>query len=451
MRLKTLTLGLLCAGLCQTAMAIDLLQAWQTALDKDPNILAARAANAARQERVPQAYAQLLPNVSANFGRNKNNLRTVQPGALGTISDTRDEYFSSNKTISLRQPLYRPYQTAQYRQSLAQADDAAAQLERDTQNVAVRIGGAYFEALLAIDQLALIGAQKASVTTQLDASRKALSAGSGTRTDIDEAKARLDLVVAQELEAQQNLDFTRRQLEVLIDQPAGELAYVDPAKLELLPPDPATLDEWIQRAELNSPEGRALVAQIEAARQEVDKAKSGHLPTLDAIAQRSRSESENVTRVSSTFDNTSFGFQLSIPLYAGGGVNSAIRQGLAELERAEQALEAGKRDLAIRVQREYRGVTEGVLKIRAYEQAVRSADLLISSTRKSLQAGSRTIVDVLNAEQQKTLAARDLAQARYVYLVSRIRLLALVGDIDVARMQQINNWLSSAQPAGNPG
>jgi outer membrane protein, protease secretion system len=162
------------------------------------------------------------------------------------------------------------------------------------------------------------------------------------------------------------------------------------------------------------------------------------LPTLDAVVQRSKSESENVTRVSSTFDNTSFGFQLSIPLYAGGGVTSQVRQAIAEQDRAEQALEAGKRDLAIRVQREFRGVTEGILKIRAYEQAVKSAELLVTSSRRSLQAGSRTIIDVLNAEQQRTLAARDLAQSRYLYL--------LVGDVDLARMSQINGWLGTLQP-----
>lgn len=446
MRLKPLGAALLLLGLGQAAWSMDLLQAWQTALQRDPNILASRAANASRQERVPQAYAQLLPNVSANFGRNKNDLRTIQPGLLGSVSDTREQYFSSNQTLSVRQPIYRPFQSAQYRQSKAQADDAAAQLERDTQNVAVRIGGAYFEALLAIDQLALIGSQKASVTTQLDAASKALRGGAGTRTDVDEARARLDLVLAQELEAKQNLDFTRRQLEILLGESAGELAAVDPDKLELVPPDPASLDEWIARAEENSPEGRALSAQVEAAKHEVDKAKSGHLPTLDAVAQRSKSESENVTRVSSTFDNTSFGLQLSIPLYAGGGVSSQIRQAIAELDRAEQALEAGKRDLAIRVQREFRGVTEGILKIRAYEQAVKSAELLVTSSRRSLQAGSRTIIDVLNAEQQRTLAARDLAQSRYLYLISRIRLLALVGDVDLARMSQINGWLGTLQP-----
>ena len=446
LRLKPLGAAVLLLGLSQAAWSMDLLQAWQTALQRDPNILASRAANASRQERVPQAYAQLLPNVSANFGRNKNDLRTIQPGLLGSVSDTRERYFSSNQTLSVRQPIYRPFQSAQYRQSKAQADDASAQLERDTQNVAVRIGGAYFEALLAVDQLALIGSQKASVTTQLDAASKALAGGAGTRTDVDEARARLDLVLAQELEAKQNLDFTRRQLEILLGETAGELAAVDPDKLELVPPDPALLDEWIARAEENSPEGRALLAQVEAARHEVDKAKSGHLPTLDAVAQRSKSESENVTRVSSTFDNTSFGFQLSIPLYAGGGVTSQVRQAIAEQDRAEQALEAGKRDLAIRVQREFRGVTEGILKIRAYEQAVKSAELLVTSSRRSLQAGSRTIIDVLNAEQQRTLAARDLAQSRYLYLISRIRLLALVGDVDLARMSQINGWLGTLQP-----
>ena len=193
--------------------------------------------------------------------------------------------------------------------------------------------------------------------------------------------------------------------------------------------------------ELNNRHLQSIKAQVEAARNEVDKAQSGHYPTLDAIAQWSRSQSENVLNVQSSYTNRALGLQLNVPLYSGGYVNSTVRQALANLERAEQLLEANRRDLAVNVHKEFRGVTENMAKIRALEQALRSADQLVLSNRKSLQAGSRTLVDVMNAEQQRMATLRDLAQSRFMYLISRIRLLALTGSADTDAVANINQVL----------
>ena len=130
-----------------------------------------------------------------------------------------------------------------------------------------------------------------------------------------------------------------------------------------------------------------------------------------------------------------------MPLYAGGYVSSTVREAVAAQERARELLEAGRRELALRVHREFRGMTEGVLRIRALEQAVRSGEQAVLSNRKSFEAGIRTTLDVLNAEQQKTLALRDLAQARYVYLVSRLRLQSLAGQDQFSNITQANSAL----------
>jgi len=118
-----------------------------------------------------------------------------------------------------------------------------------------------------------------------------------------------------------------------------------------------------------------------------------------------------------------------------------VRQAVAEHVRTKENLEAVRRDLAVRVHREYRGVTEGVLKVRALEQAVKSGNQLVTSSRRSFEVGSRTMVDVLNAEQQLQIAQRDLAEARYVYLASRVRLNALVGNPIDDTVRQVNAWL----------
>ena len=440
---KPLLLCSLLLSLSGTVLSMDLLQAYQAAQQQDATILASRAAAQAGRERLPQARSQLLPNVAMSVGRNQNNLVNTTPNSLGQEQTSETHYPSLNRTLTVRQPLFRSYLAAQYRQAEAQVQDAEASLAQDEQNLAVRVSGAYFEAMLTHEQLALVLAQRTAYTTQLDAARKSLAAGSGTRTDVDDAQARLDMNAALEIEARQNVSYTLRQLEMLVNQPVDKLATLDVARLELLQPQPNVLQDWIARAETGNPQLQSLRAQVETSRQEVKKAGSGHYPTLDAVAQWSRSESENILNVASRYTNASVGLQLNIPIFSGGYVNSSVRQALAGQEHAEQALEAGRRDLGVRVYKEFRGVTENIPKVRALELALRSADQLVLSSRKSFQAGSRTVIDVLNAEQQRMVVLRDLAQARYMYLIARIRLLALVGAADDEAVAAINRMLKS--------
>lgn len=330
---------------CTTAKALDLSEAYQAALVQDATLRAARSTAAAGQEQLPQARAQLLPNISASASRNRNQLSSTTPDIFGRTNTSNYGYPSRNETLTVRQPLFRKYQLANLSQVQAQVDDANAVLDTEVQNLAIKVGAAYFEALLAQDQLALDLAQQAAYRIQLDAARKTFAAGSGTRTDIDEAQARLDMAIAHELEAWQNVAYTRRQLQVLVNQPIDTLAALDTQRLQLAAPEPDSVDYWTARAEQHSPEIRVLQARVEVARLEVDKAAAGHLPTLDVVAQWSRSASENILTVTSRYTSRSFGLQLNVPLYAGGSVDSSVRQALAAKDRAQEVLEAGRRDL----------------------------------------------------------------------------------------------------------
>ena len=423
------------------APVMDLKQVYQAALEQDATIRASRATADSGRERLPQARAGLLPQISASAGRNNNNLDTTAPNILGTPVTTNEKYLSDNKTLQLRQPLVNMQRWLQFQQAKSVVEEVEANLDRDLQNLVVRVAGVYFEALMADEHLDLVLAQKKTYTALVDAAKKGLAAGSGTRTDIDDAQSRLDMAAAQELEARQNQDLARRQLQLLVNQPVNQIAKLNVAALQLSAPMPANLDDWTRKAEQASPEIRAMQARLDAARREVSKAQAGHLPTVDAVAQWSNSGSENITRVNSRFENKTIGLQLNIPLYSGGYVNSTIRQAVAEQTRAEESLEALRRDLGVRVHKEYRGVSEGVLRVRALEQAARSAEQMMKSTQMSLTAGSRTQLDVLNAQQQFTLALRDLAQARLVYLLSKVRLASLVGDDAMVSIEQVNGSL----------
>ncbi len=435
-------LALALSAVCSATPAMNLLQAYEAALEQDANIRAGRAALSSGLERLPQARSQLLPLVNASFGRNQNQLSTTSVNILGNESVTRDDYFSFNQSLTLRQPLFNLPRYFQYKQAQDLVEESQANYDREIQNLVVRVGGAYLEALLAAESLKLVEAQKRQYTTVLDAARRALSAGTGTRTDIDDAQSRLDMALANELEARQNEDYTRRQLEVLVNVPVKTLSGLGAQGVGALSEVVKALPEWVELAQTGNPEVKALSARVEAADKDILRAKSAHAPTLEAIAQWSNSGNENVTRINSSFENKAIGLQLTVPLYQGGAVSSQVRQAVAEKTRAAESLEALRRDLSLRVHKEYRGITEGSLRIRALEQAQRSAAQMLDSTIKSQRAGVRSILDVLNAEQQVASVNRDLIQARYVYLISRLRLNALAGQDPLASVTEINQAFS---------
>ena len=434
-----LGLGLLaCLGAqAQATPPLALLQAWRVALVNDPTLRAAQAAAAVGRERVPQALAQLRPNLQVAINQIQNDSQREALDIFGKLRATREQYVSDSTTLSLRQALYRPQQMAQLRQARQVVKNAEAVLQRETQTLAVRVAGTYFDALLARDQLALVAAQKQFLETQLDAARKTFARGAGTRTDVDETRARLDMNRVLQLEALQQIDLTRRQLQALLNQPFGELAQLDPPRLDLAGPQPPTLDAWLDAAAQASPDLLAQQALLDAAREEITRANAAHLPTLDLVAQVQDSRSENATSPQTGYLNTSFGLQLTVPLYGGGYQSSVQRQALADYERLSALLDAARQDLGVRVHKEFRGVTEGVARARALEVAVQSADVAVDSARKSLVAGLRTTLDVLNAEQLRMQTLRDLAQARYNLLMSTVRLHALTNRVDEGMMVRL--------------
>ena len=235
------------------AQVLDLAQAYRLASENDANIRASRAATEARAERLPQARSQLLPNVSASASAFRNNLVSTVPGFGGVPIVSHLHYNSSSRALTLRQPIYRPFQMADYRQAKAQVEQANAELERDEQSLAVRLTTAYLQLLGAQDQLELVLAQKAAYQTQLESARKRFAGGAGTRTDIDEAQARYDLSVAQELEARQNLGYTRQQLQSMVVEPVSDIARIDEARLPLAPPTPDSAERPSWRSTRREP------------------------------------------------------------------------------------------------------------------------------------------------------------------------------------------------------
>ena len=432
------------AALATPAHAIDLLQAYRLAIQNDARYQAARADAAASREAEPQALSQLLPNFNANLQRSDNSADITSRNILGHPVTNRQDYISSNYAVSVRQPLYRRFNFVALEQAKFQVASAEANLDRNLQDLLTRVSGAYFDALMADETLGQVLVQKEAYAAQLKSSQRRFEAGQGTRTDIDDAQTRYDMILAQELEARQNVDYSRRQLQLITNQPVHQLAVLTPAHLQLVEPQPVRPEEWVQRGEDVNPELKALRANIQAAEQEVAKANAGHHPTVDLVAQRSRQQSASENTINQGYLTTSVGLQVTIPLFAGGYYTSQARQAEAALDKARQQYEARRREIDLAIRKEHQGVAQGVLKVKALEQAERSADQAVYSNQKGFQAGTRTVVDILNAQQQRMNTPRDLANARYQYIMARIRLLSLAGSLSEEEISAINAWLDKS-------
>ena len=437
------------AMLCVTpAWADDLLSLYREAVQADANFLATQADVRARREVGSQALANLLPNLSFGGSVNRNSVDWEQKYSSGSKPSDTTDYKSHDYGVSLRQPVFRPAAYAAYKQAQAQVESIDANLQWAEQEIGTRVGAAYFDVLLAESELDVTKAQRDSYLTQLDYAQKAFQTGAGTRTDIDEARSQLDLAVAQTLELQYRLKYAQDALTAIIDRPLTGLARLSPDRMQLAAPNPPRVEDWIRQAEEVNPQLVALRASVESADRNVDRMLSAHLPTLDLMARHSKSQSKGAsTLYDSTNKETStmYGVQFDMPLFSGGATQSTVRQARAEWDKAKQQLEATRRDIGLQVRKEFDGVVQGVSWVRAYDQAVKSAEQALQSTKKGFQAGTRSTLDILTANQNLATARRDLNRGRYQYVLSQLKLLSLVGRLNEQEIGRFNGWLEARE------
>lgn len=446
--MKVSSILLLCAGtlasLCPSAAQSDdnLLTLYREAVRNSANYLAAQAFAQAEMENEQIALGQLLPSVglAGSYGRN-----TTERTSL--ISENF-RYESYSYSLNLRQPLFRKYNVANYRQGQADAEAATAKFSQAGNDLIVKLGTAYFEALYSDNQLALLAAQKAAISTQAAAAEQSLKAGNGTRIDVDEANARYDFVRAQELELENLRRHNLRVLGSFVNRPVENIQPLDTGKFRPTTPMPAEITPWLTSAEANNAEYQFQLAKIKAAEQEVEKALAGHYPTLDLVASAGKSANDNLSNLSqrdTTYNTSNYGVQLNIPLFAGGQVSATTRQARAKLEQARMAAEDTRRNLHVQTRREFDNVMQGIRRVRALEQAETSAIQVIKSNEKGIQAGVRSTIDLLLAQQQLFVTRRDLAQARYGVLLANLRLKGLSGKLEEDDIVTIDRQLLSGK------
>lgn len=404
----------------------------QLAREHDPQFAAARAAAEAQRERLPQARALLLPSVSLSASATRNETdATLLGGSTPFLQPGRRQFNSSALSLQVTQPLYRRATRVQLEQASAQVRQAELQLQNAAQDLILRAAQAYFDVLGAEDTLALIEAQKSAIGEQLAIAKRSFEVGSATIVDFNEARARFDLVTAQGVVAENELEFRRRALGELIGRPPPPLRPLREGARPL-PPQPVEVSHWVERARSEGLQVRLQQAALEIATQEIDRQRAGHQPTLDAVgsAGQTRAGASPTSSVGSDVNQLALGLQFNLPLYQGGGVQSRVREALASQSRVREELEAARRGAALAARGAFLGLTGGLEQVRALEAALESNRVSLASTEVGLKVGVRTQVDVLNAQQAMFTTRRDLALARNAALLAGLRLQAAVGALD---------------------
>ncbi len=431
------------------ATAQNLLDVYQNALNQDPAWASSRSTNLAAQEKLEQGKALYRPTVtfSSNFSESRTNLDRdfdnvqIDAGGNPVRNAGRQRFDTFTYGLNVIQPIFRRDNYVQYQQSKLVVAQADRQLILDKQNLMLRVSQAYFDVLLAQDSIELINAQKSAISRQLEQANANFEVGTSTITDVNEAQARYDLILAQEIAAINQLEIKKRAVQAIIGEMPQNLATV---REDLIPqaPQPGDMQAWVDIAEQNN---LALAIQqynFQIASREVERARAGHMPTLDAVASyRDNRNNGSSSGFASDLDDLTVGLQLEIPIYQGGAASSRVREAAANLEKAQHDLEVTRRDAELNTRQAYLDVSSGVAQVKAYQQALISSQSQLDSTMLGYEVGVRTSVDVLNAQQQFYTAKRDLLQARYNYLLSSVRLKFATGLLTEADLAEVNQQL----------
>ncbi len=413
MRNTIFTLLLLLAA-AHPAAAENLLDIYRLAAENDPQLRGAEAARLATLESKPQSRALLFPAISANANTTGNRLKN-----------------SSSYTLSLTQPVYHHDTYVQLRQADARIAQADALLGAARQDLMLRSATRYFDVLAAQDNLEFARAEKKAIARELEQSRQRFEVGLVAITDVQEAQARFDTALAQEIAAERQLTSGVEALREITARQHDALAVLT-EQLPLLTPEPADVEQWTETALKQNPQYTAAQHASEVVQEEVARQRAGHYPTLDIVGNRVFSD-ETL--------NDSISLQINAPIFQGGLVTSRTREAQHKYTQAQENQEQQLRSVVRQTRDSYAGVIAGISRVKALQQSVLSHQTALEATEAGSQAGTRTEVDVLDAQRELFRARRDYARARYDYILEGLRLKQAAGTLSQTDLEQINAWL----------
>ncbi len=424
--------GLLTASLSQ---AEDLVQVYELAKRNDATYLAAVEEYNAAREASPQAWAAVLPQLNLSGAHSEIDQDRTSAGVTTPYDYEVDSY-----SVTLTQTLYRQEQFDRISQAGAEVAAAEARYNNAGQDLILRVATQYFIVLGATDNLSFAQAEKKAIEQQLFQARERFKVGLTAITDVHEAKARYDQAVASEIEAENLLVINKERLQVITNQALQELAALK-ENAPLVSPEPADVDTWIKTAVDNNLLLLSADKTMQAARHALGVARSGHFPTLDLQADYTNSENTGGFLGANETDGTTVSLVLNFPLYLGGSVNSVSRQAAASYEKARQDHEFQRRVTVSGTRNAYLTVLSTISRVTALKQALLSTETALEATQAGYEVGTRTAVDVLNAQRELFRAQRDYARSRYDYYIQTLQLKQSAGTLSDNDLKLVNVWL----------
>jgi outer membrane protein len=436
-------------GLSGWAQTQSLVELYDAARGYDAIYQSAKLQMDATMSKTNQAIAGILPTVTSTAGISRSNIVGMVDALSPIPTTTYDRIYGAQSTsISASQALYRPANVAAFVQGKRQREQAYAVLASAEQDLMVRLSQAYFDVLASQDSLTFVKAQKIAVNEQLASAKRNFEVGTATITDTREAQARYDLVIAQEIAAENDLRVKRMALDMLVGK-----KDVSPKPLvnitDLPSPAPANVDEWVIQSERVHPGVQKALLDWEVAKLEVDKAKALHKPTVDLQASYTYSlnldgtaTSGTTTPVNSHIGISSIGVLVTLPIFSGFSSDNRIKETLKLEDKAQADLEVVKRSVAQATRSAYFGVVSGLGQVKALKAAEDSSQLALDANKLGYSVGVRINIDVLNSQSQLFQTKRDLAKARYDVLLGNLKLRQSNGSLKAEDLQIVNNLLA---------
>ena len=430
---KLLILAL--SGLGSSALqAQDLIDIYLLALKQDTELKIAQAEFRATRESLPIARSALKPQIdfSTSISQRESDIST-------TGSNTNQ---ASGYSFNLTQNLYNAETLATIDAAEATVAKARADLEVSQQDLTLRVAEHYFDILAAQDDIGFAKAEETAIARQLEQAQKRFEVGLIAITDVREAQAQYDSAVARTILAGNLLDNAYQALEVIIAQPpSSELARLSD-RLELVVPDPAQSQPWVELALQNNPGLVSALAAQQIAAHERQIANKSRYPTLDLTASYSDSSIEDdVPPLDSDQQDTTLTLLLNVPLYTGGRISAERSQAEAAYQSARNTATLQKRLTSQNTRIAYLGVISGISQVKALQQALKSSTTALEATEAGFDVGTRTSVDVLISLRATYGAQRDYASARYEFLINTLRLQLAAGLLSMDDLEKINGWL----------
>jgi outer membrane protein len=439
---------LVSAGLLisSTAMAVDLVGVHDLALKSDPRLRAADFRREATGENKAIARANLLPQLGATGSWTWGNSKTKIPGQDIPDSDVDNR----NYGIDLRQSLYRQANYESLDIARGQITQASAIYSIAYQDFLLRVSEGYFVVLTFTDGVIFAEAEEKAFKRQFEQAEQRFEVGLTAVTDVHEARATYDNARARAIVARNNLADAKEALRELTGEYFEEYDALQDV-LPLVEPDPINVDNWVDISLQTNPSVLASKAGVEVADANMRLARSGHYPTLDLFASYDQFKNNEYTfrdpindvqfNSSLKVDDFRVGLILDIPIYQGGRVTAQTRQARYLLDATGQDLDDVQRGVIRRTQDAYRAIIAGIQEVQAFRQASISAESALEATQAGFEVGTRTIVDVLIAEQRKYQAQRDNSVARHAYIINHLRLKSVAGLLNGEDLKVVNQLL----------